>query len=193
MLSSTLSDGLRQYRIGAKLRALRLHRKMGLVELGKHTGLSAAMLSKIERDRLFPTLPTLLRIALAFGVGLDHFFTETDGRPAVVVVRKRDRLRFSNAPDSAAPTYSFESLDFPAPNRRMNAYYAEFDSTAEAGPRHQHAGVELIFLIEGKLAVAFEDGDQLLDAGDAIYFDSDQPHGYRRIGPMRCAAVVVTA
>jgi transcriptional regulator with XRE-family HTH domain len=47
---------------------------MGLVELGKHTGLSAAMLSKLERGKLFPTLPTLLRIALVFGVGLEYFF-----------------------------------------------------------------------------------------------------------------------
>ena len=76
MLSKTLSEGLERYSIGPKLRALRLRKKMGLVELGKHTGLSPAMLSKVERGRLFPTLPTLLRIALVFGVGLVHFFLE---------------------------------------------------------------------------------------------------------------------
>jgi transcriptional regulator with XRE-family HTH domain len=43
--------------------------------LGKHTSLSAAMLSKLERGKLFPTLPTLIRIALVFGVGLEYFFT----------------------------------------------------------------------------------------------------------------------
>jgi transcriptional regulator with XRE-family HTH domain len=48
----------------------------GLVELGKHTGLSAASLSKLERGKLFPTLPTRLRIAMVFGVGLDYFFTD---------------------------------------------------------------------------------------------------------------------
>jgi len=74
MLSKTLQDGLKDYAIGEKLRALRLKKKMGLVELGKHTGLSPALLSKIERCRLFPTLPTLLRIALVFGVGLEFFF-----------------------------------------------------------------------------------------------------------------------
>ena len=74
MLSKTLQDGLNDYGIGAKIRALRLKKKIGLVELGKHTGLSPALLSKIERGRLFPTLPTLLRIALVFGVGLEYFF-----------------------------------------------------------------------------------------------------------------------
>ena len=63
MLSPTLREGLKAYAIGPKIRAIRLKKKIGLVELGKHTGLSPAMLSKIERGQLFPTLPTLLRIA----------------------------------------------------------------------------------------------------------------------------------
>jgi transcriptional regulator with XRE-family HTH domain len=54
MLSKTLQDGLNDYEIGAKIRALRLKKKIGLVDLGKHTGLSPALLSKIERSRLFP-------------------------------------------------------------------------------------------------------------------------------------------
>ena len=53
MLSATLEEGLRDYGIGAKVRALRLKKKMGLVELGQHTGLSPALLSKLERGRLF--------------------------------------------------------------------------------------------------------------------------------------------
>ena len=73
MLSATLEAGLSDYAIGGKIRALRLKKKMGLVELGQHSGLSPALLSKLERGRLFPTLPTLLRIALVFSVGLDYF------------------------------------------------------------------------------------------------------------------------
>ena len=63
MISQTVTDGLKPYAIGEKIRALRLKKSMGLVELGKHTGLSAALLSKLERGKLFPTLPTLLRVA----------------------------------------------------------------------------------------------------------------------------------
>ena len=70
VVNKTIVEGLRPYALGEKLRTLRLRKSMGLVELGKHTGLSAAMLSKLERGKLFPTLPTLLRIALVFGVGL---------------------------------------------------------------------------------------------------------------------------
>jgi hypothetical protein len=55
MLSATLQRGLGEYEIGAKIRALRLKKKIGLVELGKHTGLSPALLSEVERGRLRPT------------------------------------------------------------------------------------------------------------------------------------------
>ena len=55
MLSATLEAGLSDYAIGAKIRALRLKKKMGLVELGQHSGLSPALLSKLERGRLCST------------------------------------------------------------------------------------------------------------------------------------------
>src|SRR6187455_3692998 len=108
MLSKTLQDGLNDYGIGAKIRALRLKRKIGLVDLGKHTGLSPAMLSKIERGHLFPTLPTLLRIALVFGVGLDHFFREDSDRPVHALVRKADRIGLPEKAGRTSPAYRFE-------------------------------------------------------------------------------------
>ena len=94
---------------------------MGLVELGKHTGLSPALLSKIERGRLFPTLPTLLRIALVFGVGLEFFFAGAREKPLVAVVRKRERVRLPERPQARDSAFHFESLDYPAVERRFNA------------------------------------------------------------------------
>ncbi len=54
MASDTITTGLRNYAIGSKLRRLRLRKSMGLVELGKHTSLSPALLSKLERDLMHP-------------------------------------------------------------------------------------------------------------------------------------------
>jgi len=124
MLSKTLAVGLGRYKIGPKVRELRLKKKLGLVELGEHTSLSAALLSKIERGRLFPTLPTLLRIALVFGVGLDHFFADRGAeRSAAAVTRKKDRLRLPDKPDAASPAFFFESLDYPATERRIDSHW----------------------------------------------------------------------
>ncbi|HMK22121.1 MAG TPA: helix-turn-helix transcriptional regulator, partial [Terriglobales bacterium] len=85
MISQTVIDGLKPYAIGEKIRTMRLKKSMGLVELGNHTGLSAALLSKLERGKLFPTLPTLLRIALVFNIGLEYFFTDERKRRILAV------------------------------------------------------------------------------------------------------------
>jgi transcriptional regulator with XRE-family HTH domain len=193
MLTTTLRQGLDAYAIGAKLRGLRLKKKIGLVELGKHTGLSAAMLSKIERGRLFPTLPTLLRIALVFGVGLDYFFMGAREKPVVGVVRRRERLRFPDRQGSRMPAFHFESLDFAAVERRLNAYLAEFPPTPVDKLRpHQHAGGEFIFVLQGTLSVHIDGDEHVVETEDAIYFDSGAPHAYRRSAGQRCRAVVVT-
>src|SRR5689334_14260870 len=126
MLSKTLHDGLDDYRIGPKVRALRLKKKMALVDLGQHTGLSPALLSKIERGRLFPTLPTLLRIALVFGVGLEYFFAGAREQPLVAVTRKDQRVELPERPDTRDAAYRFASLDYAATERRFNCYHAEF-------------------------------------------------------------------
>jgi transcriptional regulator with XRE-family HTH domain len=193
MLSETLASGLEQYRIGEKVRALRLKKKLGLVQLGKHSGLSPAMLSKIERGQLYPTLPTLLRIALVFGVGLEHFFTEQTDRPTVAVVRKKDRLRLPDRPGHEPPAYVFESLDFPVTDRRMDAYYAEFPAQSEPSQPHKHEGAELIYVLRGALTVNIDGEDMSLSAGDAMYFDSGAPHSYRREGKSAASAIVVVS
>lgn len=194
MLSKTLQDGLNDYEIGAKVRALRLKKKMGLVDLGKHTGLSPALLSKIERGRLFPTLPTLLRIALVFGVGLEYFFAGARERPLVAVTRKSERVELPDRPGAHEPAYRFASLDYPATERRFNCYYAEFFPAAPEKLRpHDHAGVEFVYVMHGVLGVHIDGAEHALEAGDAIYFDATAPHAYRRSGGRLCSAVVVTA
>src|SRR5215467_8835270 len=120
MLTETISDALKPYAIGEKIRALRLKKSMGLLELGKHTGLSAAMLSKLECGKLFPTLPTLLRIAMVFGVGLEYFFTDDRKRHIVAISRKKERLRFPDYAGTGAIAYNFESLSFKATEPKIN-------------------------------------------------------------------------
>jgi len=164
------------------------------VEFGKHTGLSPALLSKIERGRLFPTLPTLLRIALVFSVGLEYFFAGSRDEPLIAVVRRDQRVRLPDRPGARDVAYRFESLDFPATERRFNAYYAEFFAVPSDKLRpHEHPGVEFIYTLQGALTVHINGEDHVLDAGDSMYFDSSLPHAYRRTGGRVCSAIVVTS
>ena len=194
MLSATLREGLTEYAIGEKLRALRLRKKMGLVELGGHTGLSPALLSKIERGRIFPTLPTLLRIALVFSVGLDYFFAGAREKPMLALARKSSRVVLPERAGARDVAYRFESLDYGATERRFNAYYAEFLPQPKDRMRpHSHPGVEFLYVLQGTLHLQVAEQEHVLEAGDAIYFDSHVPHAYRRAGTRSCCAIVITA
>jgi len=59
-------------------------------------------------------------------------------------------------------------------------------------PLHEHLGSEFMYVMEGKLGVIMENTEIALDAGDSAYFDPSFKHGYRRIGPEPCRAIVVT-
>jgi transcriptional regulator with XRE-family HTH domain len=191
MLSPTLQAEFKRYAIGEKLRALRLKKSMGLVELGRHTDLSPALLSKIECGHLVPTLPTLTRISLVFGVGLEFFFSEP--RPKAAVVRKAERQSFPDDASGRDVSFRFESLDFRAVERKLNAYYAEFEALApQKAKPHQHEGVEFLYLLAGTLSLAVGDEEHVLKEGDSIYFDATVPHSYRRIGRPLCGAITIT-
>jgi len=193
MESATITEGLSQYGIGNKLRRLRLRKSMGLLELSRHTGLSPAMLSKLERDVMHPTLPTLLRIAMVFNVGLDYFFV-AEPKPVCEIVRRKDRLRFPDSSDAGQPSYHFESLDFLVTRRALTSYLAEFEAIGPDAVRfHEHPGIEFLYLIAGRLEIHTRNAIHDLGEGDAIYFDSTEPHGYRKAGSRRTVALVVTS
>lgn len=108
----TVRGILGSYELGRKLRQLRLHKKIGLVDLGKHTGLFASMLSQLENGKLVPTLPMPARIAMALDVGLDRFFSDRKKNALFNLVRAGKRKRFPNSPDAPDPAWFFDCLAF---------------------------------------------------------------------------------
>lgn len=194
MLNDTIVNGLKPYLIGEKIRSLRLRKSMGLVELGKHTGLSAALLSKLERGKLFPTLPTLLRIALVFSVGLDYFFTDERKRRVVAVARKSERLRFPERPGQENVAYFFESLDYPATQRKISTFLADFQAVSKDKVKpHMHPGHELLYMFQGELLLTIGSTEYQLQEGDSIYFDAAVLHSYRKVSEDAASAIIVTA
>ena len=179
-------------RIGERIKHLRLKKSMGLVELGRHTGLSASFLSQLETGRVVPTLRNLARIAMVFSKDLSYFF---DPEPQTLcrVHRGKDRVRLpqSGVPE---PSYYFESLGYLVPDRQLDPYYAEF-LPAKQGmePRsHQHFGCEFLFVLSGNLTVRHGSAVHELAQGDAIYFDASTTHSYECTGAERASAIIVT-
>jgi len=110
MVTQHLKESLDRYHVGDKIKQLRLRRKMGLVELSRHTGLSPALLSKLEHGKLYPTLPTLSRIAMVFSMGLD-FLQSGLGIPSAFLGIPSVRPGGSAAPRPFGPGASEASVD----------------------------------------------------------------------------------
>ncbi len=188
----TIQRVLSSYGIGAKLRQLRLRKKIALVDLGRQTGLSASMLSQLENSRLVPTLPTLVRIAMVFGVGVEYFFGERRQDRPFLVIHKEERVRLPDHADNPTPNYFFECLAC-SNEQPVRIYLAEILRVSEQDLReHTHEGGEFFHLLEGSANIRYAGEEHPLRGGDSVYFDSSTPHAYRGISRMPAKAVVVT-
>jgi transcriptional regulator with XRE-family HTH domain len=179
-------------RIGERIKRLRLKKSMGLVELGRHTGLSASFLSQLETGRVVPTLRNLARIAMVFSKDLSYFF-ETEPHTLFRIHRKKERVRL---PQTGVddPTYYFESLGYMVPDRHLDPYYAEFvplKKNVEVRP-HVHPGYEFLYVLDGELEIRHADKIHILEPGDGVYFDASTPHSYRCAGKTPAIAIIVT-
>ena len=178
--------------IGERIKRLRLKKSMGLVELGKHTGLSASFLSQLETGRVVPTLRNLARIAMVFSKDLSYFF-ESEPQTVFRVHRKKERVRL---PQTGVddPTYFFESLGYMVPDRALDPYYAEFvpmKKGHEVRP-HVHTGFEFLYVLDGQLEIRHSDKVNILEPGDGVYFDASTPHSYCCSGDKPAIAIIVT-
>jgi transcriptional regulator with XRE-family HTH domain len=189
----TIKRFLSPYDLGEKIRGLRLKKKISLVDLGKHTGLSASMLSQLENGRLVPTLPTLARIAMVFDVGLDFFFANRRRHRLLSLVRAGDRIRFPDRTDTDTPNYFFECLAFSSQEKSLQAYLAEFPHQPDVEVReHFHAGAEFVHVTQGSLEIRFQDEIYLLSKGDSVYFDASEAHGYAGASEGKNEAIIIT-
>ncbi len=179
-------------RIGERIKRLRLKKSMGLVELGRQTGLSASFLSQLETGRVVPTLRNLARVAIVFGKDLNYFF-ETEPQPMFRVHRKNERTRLPQS-GTEDPNYYFESLGYMVPDRQLDPYFAEFLPGRKASDvrAHVHPGFEFLYILEGELEIRHADKTHVVGAGDGVYFDASTPHSYRCEGTVPAQVIIVT-
>ncbi len=179
-------------RIGDRIKFLRQRKQMGLVELGRHTGLSASFLSQLETGRVVPTLRNLARIAMVFSKDMSYFFEPE--RPEffrILRADERQRLPQSGVDD---PGYYFESLGHVPLDGGISPYVAEFlEATDKRQPRaHAHAGSEFLYVLAGCLRLTHEGTAENLEQGDAVFFHANTTHSYERSGDRDCQALIIT-
>lgn len=187
-----VQEYLDQKVIGERIRALRLKRSMGLIELGTRTGLSASFLSQLETGRVVPTLRNLARIALVFDKDLSWFFRD-DKTVNFRILRRSDRVRLILDRKDAFRFIS-ESLGILVPDRNIVPCLAEFYPRAAAcefTPKI-FTGQEFIYLIEGALWITTPRERQQLEAGDVAWIDGSTKRQYECSGENTAQAMIIT-
>jgi transcriptional regulator with XRE-family HTH domain len=177
--------------LGQRIKRLRLKRSMGLVELGRQTGLSASFLSQLETGRVVPTLRNLARIALVFNKDLSWFF-ESPAHSVFRIQRRRDRVRLPiGSPD---PDYIAESFGILVPENGFRPCIAEFLAGSDRAAFHPevYSGVEMVYVLHGEIELRRKGEPHILAAGDVCYISGETPRTYRCSGDQPSRALIVS-
>jgi transcriptional regulator with XRE-family HTH domain len=176
--------------IGPRLRSLRQARKVGVRELARRVGVTASLLSQMERGAVNPSVVTLFRLAEELGTTTDFFFGDarsSDGQPGPVVRRGgRARIELSGGItwERLTPTdeHDFEFMQCTYP-----------PGTSSTKEMQRHPGRDYGILVEGQLDIDVGFATYHLEPGDSIAFDASMPHRLTNPGsvPARTIWVVL--
>ena len=176
--------------LGQRIRRLRLKRSMGLVELGKLTGLSASFLSQLETGRVVPTLRNLARLSLVFEKDLSYFFQTAD-QSVFRIQRRKDRVRLRMGAPSI--DYISESFGVLIPEGGVRPCLAEFLPGEEHSFRPDiYSGIEMVYVTEGELELQRSGESHLLRERDAMYIGGDTHRVYRCAGNRAAKALIIS-
>jgi transcriptional regulator with XRE-family HTH domain len=178
--------------IGQTIRAVRLKRSMGLVELGRQTGLSASFLSQIETGKVVPTVRNLARLALVLKKDIHYFLTQRN-EPPFNLSRPKERILLSLG-KKESPFLISDSLSALIPDRTLVPCIAEFLPTAHDSSfvPHLFKGQELVYIIEGSLTISTETNRQVLHPADTLWIDGNTKREYLCHGETPARAMIIT-
>jgi transcriptional regulator with XRE-family HTH domain len=168
--------------LGARIRALREAMDFSLRDLAERSGVSAPMLSQVERGETSPTLQVANRIAHGLELRLSQLL-RLDEAGAVTVVR-RDERRLG---PRGATGHSYEILTPPLPGQRAELSRHVLHPGAVTGgpgdpPMHEPGSRETAFVQSGAVALHCDGARHELGAGDCVTFDADLPHHFENAG-----------
>jgi XRE family transcriptional regulator, regulator of sulfur utilization len=189
-MSTVVAERTEAAAIGERVRALREAMDMSLRDLSQRTGVSAPMLSQVERGETSPTLAVATKIAGGLDLSLSQLLRLDEGSHVVVTRRADRRVRRRGG-------HRTEELTPPLPGQRAEVSLHELAPGAGTGragdpPIHEPGSRETIYVSRGSAALVVDGERYDLVTGDAVTFDADLPHHFENDGdePAELLAVV---
>ncbi|MDX6668090.1 MAG: hypothetical protein QOK04_1470 [Solirubrobacteraceae bacterium] len=179
--------------MGARVRALREAMDLSLRDLAERSGVSAPMLSQVERGETSPTLAVATRIAAGLELRLSQLLRlDEDG--SVTVVRARERRKGG----TRAAGHRYELLTPPLPGQRAELSRHTLAPSAVTGgpgdpPMHEPGARETALVETGRVVLVVDGSRHELSAGDCVTFDADLPHHFENPGKEEAALLAVVS
>jgi transcriptional regulator with XRE-family HTH domain len=177
--------------VGPRVRMLREAMDLSLRDLAERSGVSAPMLSQVERGETSPTLQVAARIAAGLELRLSQLLRlDEDG--TVTVVRRAERRR------GGSDGHRYEILTPPLPGQRAEVSRHTLAPGATTGgpgdpPMHEPGARETAVIEAGPVVLAIDGVRHELATGDAVTFDADLPHHFENPGKEEAALLAVVS
>lgn len=178
--------------VGQRVKALREAMQLSLRDLSERSGVSAPMLSQVERGETSPTLSVAARIARGLDLSLSQLLRLDESQHVVIVTKDQRRQ------GPGAKGHSYEMITPPLPGQRVALSEHTLDpgaSTGGAGDSsiHEPGSRETLLVQEGQLDLLIDDERRTLKRGDSVTFDADLPHHFENPGKSTTTFLAVTA
>ncbi len=179
--------------LGARVRALREAMDLSLRDLAERSGVSAPMLSQVERGETSPTLQVATRIAHGLDLRLSQLL-RLDESGAVTIVRAAER----RTGPGGAQGHSYQILTPPLPGQRAELSRHALAAGAVTGgpgdpPMHEPGSRETALVESGTVVLHCDGARHELAAGDCVTFDADLPHHFENPGNAEAVLLAVVS
>lgn len=157
-------------------------------KLASELGLELAVYQDYEANGENIPISVIFEIANKFGVDFTEIVTG--------VAAKLDTYHIVHGKGktvSRYPGYRYEDLAFRYSHKIMQPLVVTLDPTDEVPKQVTHAGQEFNYIMEGSVAISFDDQEFVLNEGDSIYFNPLHPHGQRCVGDKKAKFLTVIA
>jgi transcriptional regulator with XRE-family HTH domain len=145
-------------------------------QLAARSGLSKGMLSKIENRQASPSLATLARLSEALSVPVTAFFRGLDEEHDALYVKAGSGLEIEHRGSPAGQRYQLLGT-MREPYDRLEPLLVTLTERSDVFPLYQHAGTELIYVIDGSMQYGYGNAHYLLERGDVLQFLGEVTHG----------------
>ncbi len=171
--------------IGKQVRSQRKRLNLTVAMLARQAQLSTGMLSKIENGQTSPSLATLTALANALQVPVTSFFRGYEEQRDVTFIPAGEGLQIERRGSGAGHLYQLLGHTIGKPYS-IEPYLITITDESEVFPVFQHAGMELIYMLEGQVAYRHANKTYTLRPGDTLFFDAEASHGPDEIQQLPC-------